>query len=555
MRYAVTKTVFIQSDTLRFPVKNGAPSRLLQCSADGGPVREFEIELAQGKPDFRVFMDVRPYRGKYLEITVDGAEDDDILNGMEQGDDRIADDLYQEELRPQFHFSAKRGWINDPNGLVFCHKEYHLFFQHNPYGTKWGNMHWGHAVSEDLLHWTELGEALYPDELGTMFSGCGILDANDTMGLKCDPQDPVLFFYTCAGNTSRQSRGQKFTQCMAYSKDCGRTLTKYPGNPALPNIKNDNRDPKVIWHEKSRQWIMALYIDKDEFALLSSRDLKSWSKLQDYRIPGTGECPDIFELALDGDPKKKKWVLWSANGSYLVGDFDGFHFTGEDRVITGRTIQSGYSYAAQTWYNGPDADNRIIQIAWATITTPDMPFNGCMTFPCELTLRTTEKGMRIYTNPIREIEKLRDRTFSWEPGSIRQGNAIDFEWDHELYDLSCELDLGSAEKILIGLNGLELVYHASEQTLSCKGQSAVLKPENGKIRLRILMDRAIAEIYGNNGAVYMPVEAINRQWTKTIRFLSENGDARLDRLDISVIKPIWTEMPVSFACLPANGDT
>jgi len=537
----MSKRFVINSNYLNFPVKNGAPIRHITCTVDGKPVREFEIELADGKPDFWFVCDTKEFMGQQLRVLIDNIDDHSMLDNIVQGNCIIgSDSLYQEKYRPQFHFSSKRGWINDPNGLVYYKGEYHLFYQHNPYGTKWGNMHWGHAVSKDLLHWIELGDVLYPDETGTMFSGCGIIDTDNTFGLSDNPEEETLIlFYTSAGGTSKQSKDSKFTQCIAYSKD-GRNFTKYHKNPIIDNIINMNRDPKVVWHKESKQWIMALYMDKNDYAFYTSRDLKNWSELQHYQIQGTGECPDLFELVVDDDPKNKKWVLWSANGSHLIGEFDGHQFFEESRVITESSIETGYSYAAQTWYNLKEDDNRIIQISWATIDIPDMPFNGCMTFPCQLSLRTTEEGICLYRNPIDEIEKLWGKKYLLTSIQLLSGDTISLDQNFELYDLYMEIDIGCAEYIDICLNGLQLNYIVKEQKLSCKDQWAILKKVKNKIRLRFLVDRSIVEIFGNDGAVYMPVSVIGQDRNNLIQFHAGKGDAMISILKIASINSIWS---------------
>ena len=537
----ITREILIRYKYLNFPVKNGAPKLLVRCVLDRNDIREFEIELASGEPDYWVFMDVSRLIGRQLSITVLDAEDKNILDTIEQGDEiKGADNLYQEKYRPQFHFSSRRGWINDPNGLVYYKGEYHLFYQHNPYGCKWGNMHWGHAVSKDLIHWNELGDVLYPDETGTMFSGSGVVDTYNTSGLKCGAEDPIVLFYTAAGGTSIQSTGHPFTQCIAYSIDGGRTWTKYHDNPVIGEIKSGNRDPKVVWHESTGRWLMALYLEGEGYALFASPDLKNWSQFAEYRIEGTGECPDIFELPVDGDPNNKRWVFWSANGSYMIGSFDGRNFVEEYRHITGSSIEAGYSYAAQTWSNIPKDDGRVIQISWATIDIPDMPFNGCMTFPCELTLRTTDEGVRLFTYPVREIEDLYRHRYSYEFQMLKKDVPLSVDVDSELMDICFELDLGSAKRIIMDIHGIELSYDAKEQKLYFMDKCAVLKPQQKKISLRILVDRAIIEIFGNEGLVYMPIGAIDQDENKGLEFLAEGGEAVLTSLNISSLSSIWT---------------
>ena len=211
--------------------------------------------------------------------------------------------------------SPPRNWTNDPNGLVFYKGEYHLFFQHNPNGIDWGNMTWGHAVSPDLVHWKQLANAIEPDRLGTIFSGSAVVDWDNTAGFQKGDEKTIVAIYTAAGGTSDQSKGQPFTQCIAYSNDRGRTWTKYDKNPVLKHIVGGNRDPKVVWHAPTRRWIMALFLDGNEFAFFSSPDLKTWTQLQRMTIPNCAECPDFFEMPVDGKPELKKWVWTAANGN------------------------------------------------------------------------------------------------------------------------------------------------------------------------------------------------------------------------------------------------
>jgi hypothetical protein len=280
---------------LHIPIKNGAPKRVVTLLVDGQPAVRNDIELADGKPDWWAPMDVSAWHGKQLTLRVDKLhEDSAALRSIEQSDTlKDAANLYREPLRGQFHFSARRGWNNDPNGLVFYNGEYHLFFQHNPYGWAWGNMHWGHAVSKDLVHWEELGDKLLPDGMGPMFSGSAVVDWKNTSGFGQDGKPPMVLFYTAAGNPT--------LQCLAHSTD-GRNFTKYSGNPVLAQITSGNRDPKVIWHEPSKQWVMVLYVELDgvhTIHFFTSPNLKDWEFVS--KTDGFFECPDFFELPVDGD--------------------------------------------------------------------------------------------------------------------------------------------------------------------------------------------------------------------------------------------------------------
>ena len=261
---------------------------------------------------------------------------------------------YGELHRPQFHFSPRTGWTNDPNGLVFYRGQYHLFFQHNPVSVKWGNMTWGHALSEDLVHWRQVDNAICPDELGTIYSGSAVVDWHNTSGFGSGEAPPIVAIYTSAGDQLRPPR--PFTQSIAFSADAGRTWQKYAGNPVLAHIRAANRDPKVIWHEPTGRWVMALYLDANDYILLGSKDLKSWQKLSDVTMPGTGECPDLFELPVDGNGADTRWVFWGAAGAYRVGRFDGTTFTPETESLRAESGPNGY--AAQTYSDIPASDGR-----------------------------------------------------------------------------------------------------------------------------------------------------------------------------------------------------
>jgi hypothetical protein len=390
---------------LHIPIKNGAPKRAVTLVVDGKPVVRNDIELADATPDWWAPMDVSGWRGRRLVLRVDKLhEDSAALRSIEQSDTlKEAEDLYQEQLRGQFHFSARRGWNNDPNGLVFYNGEYHLFFQHNPYGWGWGNMHWGHAVSKDLVHWEELGDKLLPDEMGPMFSGSAVVDWNNTSAFDKDGEPPMVLFYTAAGNPT--------VQCVAYSTD-GRTFTKYSGNPVLAQITSGNRDPKVIWHEPTSQWVMVLYVELDGMHTIhffTSPNLKDWKFAS--KTDGFFECPDFFELAVDGDASRKKWVLMGASSEYRVGLFDGARFISESPKLPGHRGK-GF-YAAQSFSDIPDG--RRLLIGWFQTETKGMPFNQSMTIPLELGLTQTDDGPRLTYMPAKELQVLRGKTHRFDP--------------------------------------------------------------------------------------------------------------------------------------------
>jgi len=518
------RTIALEKRYLNLPVKNGAPMRHLALVIDGRAARQFDIELAEGAPDWWAFLDLAPFKGSRAVIRADKlAEGSSALEAIEQADQiRDAGSLYREALRPQFHFSTRRGWNNDPNGLVFCKDEYHLFYQHNPYGWNWGNMHWGHAVSRDLVHWQELPIALYPDEHGPMFSGSAVVDWNNSAGFQTGEEKPLICIFTAAGTP--------FTQGLAFSNDRGRTWTKYAHNPVLPHIVGGNRDPKVIWYAPANKWIMALFLDQDIYALFSSTDLKQWERLSDVPFPGTSECPELFEIPLDGNRQNSRWIFYGGNGRYLVGKFDGRTFTPESGP---QPLNFGNCfYASQTFTDIPPADGRRILIPWGQVALPGMPFNQMMGLPVELTLRTTGRELRLYVNPVKELACLRSRRYALEPQPLSPGRNPLAAVKAELLEILADIQPGGAAELGFKVRGVPVIYDARKKELSCQGKSAPLPLVDGKLRLHLFVDRASIDIFGNDGLLYMPIGVIVPQDNVSLDLYARGGEARIHSLEV-----------------------
>ena len=404
------------------------------------------------------------------------------------------DTNYTEPQRPQFHFTAKAGWINDPNGLVYYNGEYHLFFQHDPESTAGAHKTWGHAVSKDLLHWTQLPSAIVPDALGDIWSGSAVVDTRNTSGLGAHKKAPMVCFYTAAGGENTASQGKPFTQCIAYSTD-GRTLTKYSGNPVLGHIEGGNRDPKVIWYEPGKWWVMALYLDSDQYGLFTSPDLKKWTSTSNVEVPGSGECPDMFELPVDGDHTNPRWVFWSANGTYKLGAFDGKSFTSLTPPL--KTAFGNSGYAAQTFYNDPKG--RRVQVSWLN----NSDFKGCawtqqLGIPTELKLHNTADGPRMTIYPVEEIARLRTGRLKEKRGTLQS-----YDSHSGLIDVDADFETADLGQLEMTVNGTEIDFDQDTRTLKVLGKSATLEPGHD-LKLRVLADRASLEIFANDGLVSMP---------------------------------------------------
>jgi fructan beta-fructosidase len=518
------REIVVQHRYLHFPVKNDVPHRKTRLLKDGKIVREFYIELAPEAPDFWVFLDVSAWKNQKLIIDLDRLPADSKgLSSITQADELPqAEQLYREKDRPQFHFTARRGWLNDPNGLVFCNGEYHLFFQHNPYGWGWGNMHWGHAVSKDLVHWRELPIALYPQKFGDWcFSGSAVVDAANTSGFKKGKEDVLVAVYTSTG------RGE----CIAFSNDKGRTWQEFAGNPV---VRHQGRDPRLLWHEPSKRWIIAVYDEHAKgrhIAFYSSADLKKWQFRS--RIEGFFECPDLFELPIEGT-KKSKWILYAADGKYLIGHFDGKAFHKESGKLQ---LWHGNFYAAQTFSNAPGG--RRIQIGWGQgITFPKMPFNQQMTIPVELTLRATKDGPRMFAEPVKEVASLHHNKHQEKDRKISEGEHV-LPVKADLLHIVAEFEPGDAREVGFLIRGVPVRYDAKKQLLSCRNITAPLTPRDGKITMEILVDRGSIEVFGNRGRVAISSGGIMAKDNRSLKIVATGGTANLRHLSIHEMQSAW----------------
>jgi fructan beta-fructosidase len=555
---AQSRDFVIQKHYLQFPVKNGGPKSDVKLMVDGRKERSFIIELADGTPDWWAFLDVSAWTNKTVTVETKLPPDDHALNAIEQSDTfKGEENLYHETLRPLIHFSARRGWNNDPNGLCYYNGEYHLFFQHNPYGWAWGNMHWGHAVSKDMVHWHEIGDALAPDDLGPMFSGSAVVDWKNTSGFGQDGKPPMVLIYTASGRPA--------VQCVAYSTD-GRQFTKYSGNPVIKQIMPGNRDPKVRWYEPAHKWILTLYvgyptgktndagrmINTDTVHFLSSSNLIDW--VDQSQIEGFYECPDFFELPVDNDATNKKWVLTAANSDYMVGAFDGTKFTPETARLKGHHGK-GF-YAAQTFSDIPPEDGRRIQIGWLQSATPGMPFNQGMSLPFELKLVTTPEGPRLTWTPIKELETLRTtKSIHVAAGTVlKPGDPNPLAAaDYEALEIRAGIEPGDAGTITFNVRGTTVVYSPKQQEIQVAGsfydskkqqfvESTLRAPApltKGAQRLTIYVDRTSVEVTAGDGLTFMPLASKANPDDKSVQVSVKDGSAVARWLEVHELKSMW----------------
>ena len=454
-------------------------------------------------------------------------------------------DHYQETYRPQVHFSPISGWMNDPNGMIYYEGEYHLFYQHYPDSTVWGPMHWGHAISTDLIHWEHLPIALFPDSLGYIFSGSVVLDKANTTGLGTLEKPVLVALFTYHNRAIEEAGGKDYKyQGLAYSSDKGRTWTKYLNNPVLPNLgQPDFRDPKVFWHKESRKWIMILAV-RDHVELFGSGNLIDWKFLsrfgdQDGEHRGVWECPDLIPLKVEGT-NEYKWILIASinqgpanRGSctqYFVGDFDGIKFINGASSSEVKWMDAGWdNYAGVTYANTQQLADRTIYQGWMSnweyaIVTPTIKWRSAMTLPREINLLTDSVRFWIRQNPVIELNNLRKDTL--KVNSFKLSGEQDWSKYLSITEPLLDIDIvlrksgqmSSWYFLLSNEKNEELAFGFDEATeeyfvnrekatllnFSTSYQSKHTAPRissNNEMRVRVLLDQSSIEIFYDEGDV------------------------------------------------------
>lgn len=521
------RTIAIEKPYLHLPVKNGAPKRKMSFQVGDQTVREFEIEYAEGEHDYVTLADVRAFAGQELTVRVDRLSGGpEALQGIKASDAKpAASQIYHEKLRPQFHFTSQRGWLNDPNGLVYANGKYHLFYQHNPYGWGWGNMHWGHAVSADLLHWEELPESVYPAKFGDWaFSGSAVVDPLNTTGFgkKQDGSETIIAAFTSTG------RGE----CILTSRDNGLTWTELPENPV---VKHQGRDPRLLWHAPTRKWVMALYDEyegKQWITFHTSPDMRKWEFAS--RIDGYYECPDLFEAKVQGTDETR-WVLYGADGKYATGQFDGKTFTPDGPK---QQLWHGNFYAAQTYSNDPKG--RIIQIGWGQgIEFKGMPFNQQMVVPVELTLHKSGDKVVMHATPVEELKGLEGIVHNHVSLSTTNGSTTESVFDNSTgYRWDITVKFEGARTAHLYLGAIPIQIDAEKSTLTCRQLTIPVQIENNVLQFEALMDRGSLELFLNGGATAVSIGGDLSNRAQLIKLTGGEGTVTL-KVHGMGLKSVW----------------
>ena len=553
---------------LLLPVEEVMPDVRVSMIVNNKEVNVADVRLAVNRVDYFVPLDLSDYAGKNILLKFKLGSNDPIrgkLSAVCCKEMKLSDTFdtgNREKFRPTYHFSPLYGWMNDPNGMVYKDGEYHLFYQHNPYGSKWGNMHWGHAISKDLINWEHRPDAITPDALGTIFSGSAVVDTDNTAGFGAGA---IVAIYT--QNSDRQ------VQSIAYSTDNGRSFTKYENNPVLTSDARDFRDPKVFWHKETQRWIMLLAVGQ-EMQIFSSSNLKDWAFESSFgegqgAHGGVWECPDLFELPVDGT-NEKKWVLLcnlnpggpfgGSATQYFVGTFNGKEFVNESPSKTKWMDWGKDHYATVTWSDAPD--NRRIAIAWMSNwqyanDVPTSQYRSPNSVPRDLSLFTVDGETYLQSAPSPELLKLRDisqkRSFKVNGTRTIKDMIAGNEGAYEI-----ELTIENQYADVIGFHlyndkgeEVDMQYDMKEKKFSmdrCKSGDVGFNEnfpmltwtaiESGKdeLKLRLFVDKSSVEAFGDGGRFVMTNQVFPSEPYTHIDFYSKGGAYKVDSFVIYKLK-------------------
>ena len=519
---------------LILPVQDDAPESKV-CIVKDNEQRGtlMNVRLARERVDSYVPFILSDYKGQQISVDIQGLPADAVC----WKELKLADSFdmsNKETFRPVYHHTPAYGWMNDPNGMFYKDGVYHLFFQYNPYGSVWGNMHWGHSTSSDLIHWNFEGVSIVPDAWGAIFSGSCVVDHNNTAGFG---KDAVIAFYTSAKSTPW---GDVQSESMAYSLDNGKTFVKYAGNPIITSLEKDFRDPKVFWYAPGKHWVMILAVGQ-HMELYSSVNLKDWKKESEFgkmqgAHGGVWKCPDLIELPVEGS-RERKWVLicninpggpfGGSAAQYFVGSFDGKTFVNESPVQTKWMDWGKDNYATVTWNNAPDG--RCIALGWMSNwqyanNVPTRQYRSANTIARDLTLYKAGGEFYLKSTPSREMKQARGEKVSVPSFKVTDSYKIEslLKDNNGAYEIEMEIQVADASKISLNLQN-EKGEQVSMYYDLLRKQFVMDRSKSGKVdfsndfpavtaapvhagktlRLHLFVDRSSIEAFGEDGKFVM----------------------------------------------------
>lgn len=524
----------VTEDYLLLPIQDDAPEGKICVVKDNEQKGTLmNVRLARERVDSYVPFALSAYKGQHISIEIQGVPET-ALCWKELKLSGSFDMANKESFRPVYHHTPAYGWMNDPNGMFYKDGVYHLYFQYNPYGSVWGNMHWGHSTSTDLMHWKFEGCAIVPDAWGAIFSGSCVVDHENTAGFG---KEAVVAFYTSA---KASPWGDVQSQSMAYSLDNGKTFVKYEGNPILTSSEKDFRDPKVFWYAPGKHWVMMLAVGQ-HMEIYSSVNLKEWKKESEFGAMqgahgGVWECPDLVEIPVEGT-REKKWVLicnlnpggpfGGSAAQYFVGSFDGKKFVNESPTQTKWMDWGKDNYATVTWNNAPDG--RCIALGWMSNwqyanNVPTRQYRSANTLARDLTLYREGQELYLKSTPSVEVKKARGKKVSIPSFRVSEKHEIVnlFEDNQGAYEVEILIQNAGASKIAFcllndkgekvsmyyDLNRKQFVMDRSESgtvDFSKDFPAVTVAPANvdKELTLRLFVDRSSIEAFGEDGKFVM----------------------------------------------------
>lgn len=548
---------------LLLPIQDNAPEGKICIVVDNqqqGVVAN--VRLARDKVDYYVPFDLSAYEGKDISIDVQGMPESSLCWKKMNLTDTF-DMTNHEKFRPVYHHTPTYGWMNDPNGMFYKDGVYHLYFQHNPYGSTWGNMTWGHSTTTDLVNWNYEGLAIKPDAWGAVFSGSAVVDYDNTAGFG---KNAVVAFYTSAKSSPW---GDTQSQSMAYSLDNGKTFVKYAYNPVVTSSKRDFRDPKVFWYAPDKHWVMIL-AGGQEMDIYSSKNLKDWKYESSFGAKqgahgGVWECPDLVELPVEG-AKEKKWVLicninpggpFGGNAAqYFVGTFNGKKFVNESPTQTKWMDWGKDHYATVTFSNAPGG--RCIALGWMSnwqyqTVLPTLQYRGSNTIARDLTLYRQDGELLLRCTPSPEIEKARMQKVSvpsfkvsdsYDLASLLEGNDGAYEIDMTIKNsgaskimFTLSNDKGEKVNMYYDIMRKQFVMDRSESgkvDFSVDFPAVTVAPvyDTDNIRLRLFVDRTSIEAFGEGGKFVMTNQVFPTEPYNKMSFVSVRGNFTVKSMDV-----------------------
>lgn len=524
----------VKENYMLLPVQDDAPEGKICIVRNNVQEGTFmNVRLARERVDSYVPFVLSAYKGQHISIDIQGVPENALCWKELKMSDSF-DMTNKEKFRPVYHHTPAYGWMNDPNGMFYKDGVYHLYFQYNPYGSVWGNMHWGHSTSTDLMHWKFEGCAIVPDAWGAIFSGSCVVDHENTAGFG---KEAVVAFYTSA---KASPWGDVQSQSMAYSLDNGKTFVKYEGNPILTSSEKDFRDPKVFWYAPGKHWVMMLAVGQ-HMEIYSSVNLKEWKKESEFGAMqgahgGVWECPDLVEIPVEGT-REKKWVLicnlnpggpfGGSAAQYFVGSFDGKKFVNESPTQTKWMDWGKDNYATVTWNNAPDG--RCIALGWMSNwqyanNVPTRQYRSANTLARDLTLYREGQELYLKSTPSSEVKKARGKKVSIPSFRVSEKHEIVnlFEDNQGAYEVEILIQNAGASKIAFcllndkgekvsmyyDLNRKQFVMDRSESgtvDFSKDFPAVTVAPANvdKELTLRLFVDRSSIEAFGEDGKFVM----------------------------------------------------